>query len=1115
MGHTTILLVLLALGIAAVIYSRRRDGGDKDLIQSQLYSIAGGMVDFYVSAATPDDLLSHPEFNRGVELLTRPVYGRDGVVAYVTGSNEILACMALEALRRRGDLGELGRHLLTSLPAMEERVRWLFLLHLQTTTDADQRLVADILAYPGGDWNFPADMALLHDIIERRAEGGEELTFGGLLGEMPAERLELVHQRLQMLADSRLAPMMAEVVDRRGESIDTAYLGSVGRVWPAADEGDAELVAHQAYDDAAEELAAAIGGDQIQSALLVGESGVGKTALVRLVARRLQASGWTIFEAGPQQLLAGQVYIGQLEERLQALVGRLRGRRVLWIVPDFHGLAFAGRHQYSEISALDSILPFVERGELAVLTEIQPQAWEKLQVSQPRCRTAFAVKRIRPLSDRATLELARSWSQQCGGPADGPLVDEATLAEAWQLAQQYLGDRASPGNLMYLLKSARDRVATGVAGPATRVTIGDLLTGLSQLSGLPVNILDQREGLDVESLRDLFHERVLGQPEAVDCLVERVAMIKAGVTDSTRPYGVFLFAGPTGTGKTEIAKTLAEFLFGSAERMLRLDMSEYQTPAALDALLGTNEADRAGSLVSRIRAQPFTVVLLDEFEKAHPQIWDVFLQVFDDGRLTDRRGVTADLRHAIIILTSNLGGVISSGISLGFSRVGGAFSAGDVHRALEGSFRKEFLNRIDRVVVFQPLGRATMRAVLEKELERVFERRGLRTREWAVEFEDSAIDFLLDRGFTPDLGARPLKRAVERYLLAPLALTIVGHRFPDGDQFLFVRSDGTDLQVDFVDPDAPAGDAEPVESAGRPAPRDDLRLEGIALQPAGSGEEVECLRRHYDGLCRRIEGEPWRGQKDEALAALSKPEFWQSAGRFATLGQAEYLDRIEAGLRTAGSLLERLDGGQRRRSRLPRDVVGSVAMQLYTLEAACDGIDADIPRDAFLLVETCGDPGGHDIDAAVFTERVVEMYRGWARKRRMRVTSLTEARSESGTLERVLLSVTGYAAFALLRHEDGLHVLERPAENGRRGSKNTVRVRVAPQPDDEPAQGRAGLEAQAASALAAESRGEIKVVRRYRDAPSPLVRDAVRNWRTGRIDAVLAGDFDLFGATDL
>jgi ATP-dependent Clp protease ATP-binding subunit ClpC len=356
--------------------------------------------------------------------------------------------------------------------------------------------------------------------------------------------------------------------------------------------------------------------------------------------------------------------------------------------------------------------------------------------------------------------------------------------------------RAAPGNLLGLLETTVNRLRAMSPDAELALTLDDILVTVSQLTGLPNSILDDREGLDLAELRAHFAARVFGQPEAVDVLVERVAMIKAGVTDPTRAFGVFLFAGPTGTGKTEVAKSLAEFLFGSAERMIRLDMSEFKNSNSLGRLIGESDGN-VESLVDQIRKQPFSVVLLDELEKAHPNVWDLFLQVFDDGRLTDLRGATADFRHAIIIMTSNIGSAIQTTGRAGFSDAAPEFHASSVKKALERELRKEFINRIDRVVVFRALSRETMRGILRKELDAAFKRRGLRNRNWDVEWDESAVDFLLESGFTADLGARPLKRAVERHLLTPLAEMIVTRRVPAGEQTVVIRAGNGRLAIEF------------------------------------------------------------------------------------------------------------------------------------------------------------------------------------------------------------------------------------------------------------------------------------------------------------------------------
>ena len=1120
---------------AAVVPALQSDARDESAAaetheeSSDVYAVARGMDDFFNDTTHPRELLGHEGFRRGVELSLGADATAHGLLARAAEGNALLACLSLEALaRREGDDEEVIEGVLRDLNVYFYWPRFYALRAL--AAHAGRRdLLAPLLARLNSTWREPMPLQALREFVAGRVAAGDILTPRDLADEADALKLDAeqwteVCATLDAITAQLPTGTRAELSQWQDSRQTAEFVKSIGRVW---EEEGREVFMLDAVAARVSELEAAVKREPARSVLLVGESGAGKTALVRALAARLRADGWLVFEAAPAEVLAGQSYIGQIEERVRAIVQQLEGRRVLWVMPNFHEALWAGRHRYSPTGVLDLLMPHIESGAVRVIGEVPARAYEQLVRLRPRLRTAMQTCRVAPLSDEETLELGRRWaghgSQDEGAAVEAsspaPRASERTLREALQLAKQYLDDKAAPGNLLLLLE-ATDRRLLAEGNSAEEVKLDDLLVTLSQLTGLPVQMLDEREGLDLSELRAFFERRVLGQPEAVDCLVERVAMIKAGLTDPTRPQGVFLFVGPTGTGKTEIAKTLADFLFGSPERMLRLDMSELQTGESLGRILGdVDETSDSAALVNLIRKQPFTVVLLDEFEKAHPLVWDLFLQVFDDGRLTDRRGNTADFRHSVIIMTSNLGATLPHGASVGFSQEQAQFAAGSVERAVGRAFRREFVNRLDRVVVFRPLGRGVMRDLLRKELNDVLTRRGLRTRQWAVEWDESAVEFLLEKGFTADLGARPLKRAVERYLLAPLSLTIVNHQFPEGDQFLFVRSapESSSLDVQFVDPDAPAQGEAPAEEVDEPAFDEEaareLRLESVALDPKGTPEELRFLQERFDDVTARVDADGWRERKEGALREMQSADFWSAPERFSVLGAVEYLDRIEAGLDTAGSLLARLRGD---RKRLPPGLVARLAEQLYLLDSACRGMAEGEARDAFLLVAASREPGADRARSDDFARTLARMYRRWAERRRMRIELLEEhdgARANgAGTEEyRALFAVSGYAAYTLLRQEAGLHVFETPQDEKSSFKRATASVRVVGQPEEPPMRGGVrGLHEQAARALSAEAQPpQPQVVRRYREEPSPLVRDSARGWRTGRLERVLDGDFDL------
>jgi ATP-dependent Clp protease ATP-binding subunit ClpC len=1044
---------------------------------------------------SPGEVLDIPEFQAALEAMRRPDAGFDLLRRHALSTNWPLACAALIVLRDHPDRQSLGDAVLRHLPhtrpyVLPEALRFL------TTLDPRPLIGQVVLAAP--DWweRNAVVPGFVEAYFERSAELGDTPGFGSLLGRYDELDLAPVQTLLRKVRHP-FAPQLLEALKTWQDTrIDRGFLSGIGTLW-SADEDDRLLIPPAAWQEQLSAAETAIGTPRPRSVLVSGTARIGKSSFLRLLGLRLHDAGWQVFMASGHELMAGQKYIGQLEGRIRQLVEALHARRkIVWYVRDLGQLAGSGTHKGQAASILDQIMPAVVAGDLIVVGETSQAAAARLFQAYPSLRSVIETVALEPMTESQTLELTTELGRRIADIV-GVTVSEQAVATTMELAQHYLGNGQLPGAVLELLKRATARSLH--AGEET-LTAASVIATLSQISGLPSVILDTSQRVELATIRDYFASRVIGQDEAVQAMVDRIAMLKAGLTDPSRPIGVFLLAGPTGTGKTELAKTLATFLFGAPDRMARLDMSEFQTAESTGKILGQTGQSGSDSLIARVRKQPFCVILLDEFEKAHPNCWDLFLQIFDDGRLSDANGREADFRHSFIILTSNLGATAHRRQSLGFLSDPQAYGEDQVLATIGRTFRPEFVNRLDRIIVFRPLSRELMRNILHKELALVQERRGLRERSWAVEWEAGAIEFLLDRGFTPEMGARPLKRAIDQLVLAPLAATLVEHRFPKGDQFLFVRSDGKAIQVEFVDPDAP-----PASEALLEAELDDtLSLPAIMLRPSGSQAERAFLSARWLAIRDDIDGPQWTTLGNRLRAELADPEIWSRDDRHAVFSRLALMDRIREAARTGERLDQRYAHTAGAAQRASRELASRLALQLYNLRAGLDDLAAGSPIDALLRVEPALEAGGGNSHAEEWCRRLADMYRAWADRRHMQLLEY----SAPGGKSPPILHITGFGAFRALTGENGLHVLEDPAPE-KSVQRTVARISVAGGPDRDMPEGR---EYDAAGKRLATLPGTAAIVRRYRDGTSPLVRDVAGGWRSGRLDAVLSGDFDLMSA---
>jgi ATP-dependent Clp protease ATP-binding subunit ClpC len=504
------------------------------------------------------------------------------------------------------------------------------------------------------------------------------------------------------------------------------------------------------------------------SVAVIGPASVGKTTLINEAARRTK----NIWRTSAARLVAGMTYLGMWEERCERVVAQLgQANGVLAVDSLAELIRQGGSDPGGSLAAF--LTPYVVDGQLQLVVEASASEWQACRRLLPGFADLFRVLPLEPMDDAQTTEVL-AWVR--AGLRVSLDLDETLLS----LFRRFSPYEALPGGAVRFLRKL------GRGPKAAELNRARAIQAFSEQSSIPEEFLLDEIGMDPEEVLRQLSARVIGQTEAQQAALRIITSFKAGLQDPGRPLGVLLLCGPTGVGKTELAKTLAEILFGDEKRLIRLDMSEYSGAGAADRLLGSLYDKAPAPWLRELRQKPFSVVLFDEVEKAHPEVFDVLMRAFDEGQLCDPWGRLTSLRTAVLLLTSNLGAEQQN--SLGLRQLeGGGYS-----RAVRGFFRPELLNRLDAVVPFHPLTAEVVRQVARREIALLQKRPGLQRRGLVLEPSPACLDYLARVGYDLRLGARPLQRLIERRLIPELT-KLLSHGAPshirinvDGDRFVLM-----------------------------------------------------------------------------------------------------------------------------------------------------------------------------------------------------------------------------------------------------------------------------------------------------------------------------------------
>lgn len=728
----------------------------------------------------------------------------------------------------------------------------------------------------------PLEEAIRSEV--RRVVAAQDLTPWELMGYFPPddERLEVIQVRLDE----------AETAQKSGESLRKTIAEKAARnkAVEALLQVSAPLHATMrgytppplfGRELELRSLRALLDGEDRQSVLLIGPEQSGKSALMSTF---VTVSTRLVYATSGAQLIAGMGGLGEWQERIGSVLAAIAALDAVLYFDDLEDL-LSERTESGGVDFAGSIRPWVEEGKIRLVGEVRRDRLAEVESRYPGFFSSLRQIRVDPLSaaaansaldERAAYDARREPSR--------PRCSASALRTIVELSDRYWPYDAFPGKALRLYHSVRDAHdrARGQAGPGPVLESADVIRLFSFSTGVPEMLLSDDIALRVEDLSAALRKQIIGQEQAVATLASTIGVVKAGLQPTGKPLATFLFVGPTGVGKTELARALAERLFGAADRLVRFDMTEMATADGAERLIrGVGGAD--GLLTRKIRQQPFCVLLLDEIEKAHPLVFDLLLQVCGEGRLTDASGKTAYFHNTIVIMTSNLGAT-ERRTSAGFGR-GDLQSSAVYERAVHSAFRPEFVNRIDRIVPFRSLTQGEVLEVARLGVEKLKRRRGLAEGRVSLIVSPAALSKLAEEGYSPAYGARAMRRCLDDHLAEPLARALANAA---------AEKDGLDRAEVFADVVASGEAAPPLRRDAVLGSRETGAVIDVLISRKRSAKtsemavgerQIAALRREAEGW---LELEPVVALRDQVALLVSE------LGRSGTQSKGKRLGKDDA-----------------------------------------------------------------------------------------------------------------------------------------------------------------------------------------------------------------------------